>query len=1799
MDEETLLEIEIRQDLERLNLDDDHVIADEDEVEINNNEVVPIIGEDAAPGSEDEGRVPAELLDYISTIQKQRLMIEEELEECDTLIDSTIARARGQGGDEQAVVENDQWKELAEEASLHGMTAEEYRKKLLEDIENEPFELEEMDFLTNDSEFRLPESQMDLVLRESSAAEAGQLLAQPPPWLEDLEPSQEELMIEKALKIAHAMEAQQRQEAEREKREQGSSGGPHSMLALSGPEGEGAGAGQLVPVDTSNNEDDTNADRNTFQVLMVAGADNADDDEGQENDGKTVENSLVPFTPDDDTTKPVTEEEPVNAVAMLHTNHLLEFEQYLREQFEVAEETFRQREQQLKQEMDHRREVEEKLMLTMEEQRLHAMQTLQQEEQLLAHRKQECQKKLDQEIEQKQKVLEKELQQHEKSIATLSAQLEEDRYQLEKVQRAEEERMAQRRDAAATTVQRRYKGHRVRKLHQSERQTLAEKKEQRKEEKTQQRIAEIEVEIQHRKEEEARKTEEARREKEEQERKIEEEKREKEEEKRLKKEEKEEKKKAEEEEKKRAKEEKKRKEEEEKRLKKEEQERKKQEEEKKKREEKERKKGEEEERKQKEEEERTRKEEEERERKEEEERKKKEEEERKRKEEEDRKRKEEEEERKKKEEERKKKEEERKKKEEERKKQEEENKPKEKTDTDSDERQRSEKAANKAEEERYGSDNSHTLPTDSPGSAKIVEVSKTDGQPQECTNGHSVSPVVVDLEPVNANLLPSCLEERRLAWMKACLPWSKVSNEPWKLKTATAEKAPRRPASAKKLPPLPESAVLEAAQVASLRQVTTVELKDLPGHSVSLLGTCTHLKHLTLTRCGLIALDGLSPCKQLQCINAQDNLIEYVDVRELGSLCSLNLAHNKLSSIHGLEGCTSLRWLDVSHNRLTKLGGLSPARRLHTLHASHNQLVCTRGVQACPTLQHVDLAANYLTTLKGLDRLPLLTTLLAASNNIAQMPSLENNVLLQELVLRENSIGPDLDLSVAWLPLLFNLDLSQNIIEEVTGSAAGLFVLKRLDLAVNQITDMSSFAPALSQCPRLEDLSLQGNAVLDEDNFRENVKNSLASLLCLNGETLRSQAAVQSTARPLRCFELLCMTQLQQHRDLRQALDKECRLLPEEGRADKHHICDTHFKFCEKSFKLAVEHRYTHEYGELSTPSNLPNPPQAPQTHRPPSARTPRVLGQAKIGLPGSPTNRGSGTTTQENDEGNGSPPAGGSISASPSSEKTKAWTAAAAATPERSGGGAMGDRVSSPSPALTQKEKFDLALKAEANSLTASATDPAELPKNVGDSRVHGQSAGEGWGKERPRASLQGAGDAGRQLAGDAGRQLVTETPEEKLQLSAKEKFERALAGLPTTPPPLLPPVAAPPSPSQHRDPGQSERQTEATARKQRGGGITADLVGGLMMSESAALARSALPSKFMDDGDDLDDLETMMEGLQFDIDGFLDLDQFDFDEDFLEKGWRPNETPQMPQNHPVLGRITSSSSSAAKPPLPPVITPHSPVPPPLSPNHQGHVTQAWRGGESPLSDIHMRVPPLRPPSSVGSGEDSHAVTTGRSRREDRLAEEWGFKDSRTAELMVQRANKMKHNAERRRKISKLDPQQRLRLFRKLEEVKGYFQAREEEAQQRDMERQLEYRTKAGRTFEWLHTQVGDHNVSSSRINPRAGRGGAGNPLVKTVSDSQLSHHESPYPQGYSPVSMDIESASSMAHHQTAPKHHRHSLPGDDLTLTGHSPMLPPIKTSSASSQQSRERERMSWRTEPAEKNVGWGGGKKRLVRK
>ncbi|CAG2248371.1 unnamed protein product [Mytilus edulis] len=305
----------------------------------------------------------------------------------------------------------------------------------------------------------------------------------------------------------------------------------------------------------------------------------------------------------------------------------------------------------------------------------------------------------------------------------------------------------------------------------------------------------------------------------------------------------------------------------------------------------------------------------------------------------------------------------------------------------------------------------------------------------------------------------------------------------------------------------------------------------------------------------------------------------------------------------------------------------------------------------------------------------------------------------------------------------------------------------------------------------------------------------------------------------------------------------------------------------------------------------------------------------------------------------------------------------------------------------------------------------------------------------------------------------------------------------------------------------------------------------------------------------------------------GEIDMNDLNFNEDILDD-WKPPSTPQIPNRHAVLGKPPSGKKTTPPkiPALPLGDNPHPPQQP----------RRAWRGMDSPLSDVQVQQNYPRPPSSLISGTDTHR--TVQSRKEEKISEEWGFKNNETAHLMMQRAKKMKYNAERRKKLSKLDPKQRLVLFRKLEEVshyphvqapsrkilprKEYFQERQKEIDNADREKRIEKSEKVSRTFEWLHTQVGDYDVSDSPINTN----NQGNRTRQRFgSDGNLPKLDSDLMSGKavrlvsSPV--DLMSVDSVSIQGEFSKPRRFSASSSDSQTR-----LPPIKGGSAPTGQKRK---------------------------
>uniref|UniRef100_A0A4W3GHB4 Leucine rich repeats and IQ motif containing 1 n=1 Tax=Callorhinchus milii TaxID=7868 RepID=A0A4W3GHB4_CALMI len=431
---------------------------------------------------------------------------------------------------------------------------------------------------------------------------------------------------------------------------------------------------------------------------------------------------------------------------------------------------------------------------------------------------------------------------------------------------------------------------------------------------------------------------------------------------------------------------------------------------------------------------------------------------------------------------------------------------------------------------------------------------------------------------VRALTLPDHIEQKRLNWMKTCTPWSKVSRGN-KMKIVKQRIRPHK-SSASQLLALNPGLILHSGSWTSLQQVTTVTFCDLPGCNLSTLSQCPSLKSLTLRNCRLETLEGISQCKGLKYIDAQENNLQNIHCHDLEDLCILLLSNNHITSMHGLENCSNLQVLELSHNQITRIGGtfgcasslllvysdlttsmvnssfLSPPcgleslNKLQRLLVDHNQLISTKGLSETPVLLYLDCSYNHLNRIEGIDNCGLLQNLKLQSNSLSEPPRLENHVLLRELWLGDNSISSLQTLSNCWLPMLQHLSVFQN-----------------------------SFLSCLNGCHSLLQLILERNPFQQELGWRCSVLKMLPGLKVVDGERISSadQSPLDRTSMPSPgSFLAFCQAKLQSFELLLRRHETE------QGGLDPLEVVNIRCQHCEELMQLAEECRYAHEFGDLT-----------------------------------------------------------------------------------------------------------------------------------------------------------------------------------------------------------------------------------------------------------------------------------------------------------------------------------------------------------------------------------------------------------------------------------------------------------------------------------------------------------------------------------------------------------------------------------------------------------------------------------------
>ncbi|XP_076840777.1 leucine-rich repeat- and IQ domain-containing protein 1 isoform X3 [Brachyhypopomus gauderio] len=463
--------------------------------------------------------------------------------------------------------------------------------------------------------------------------------------------------------------------------------------------------------------------------------------------------------------------------------------------------------------------------------------------------------------------------------------------------------------------------------------------------------------------------------------------------------------------------------------------------------------------------------------------------------------------------------------------------------------------------------------------AAWLQVEADGAKPEMDTRGrqHATMCPTESVQECSSFCLPDSTEQKRLAWMLSCTPWSKLSMH---IRRKGPCDPPRRRMARRALgpdlPPLPVDTVLKSGPWSSLKQVTTVTLEDLPSCCLSTLSGCSRLQSLTLRRCGLRALEGLGQCSELKHVDLRENSIAYVDCGGLARLEVLLLGRNRLASVHGMEGAANLTILQLSHNVISRISGLGSLKRLQRLSVDHNQLISTRGLGEVLTLVQLDCSYNHLSQVDGLETCALLNTLDLRGNSLTELPVLRNHVLLRELYVDENSVSCLQGLASCWLPLLRCLSLAHNCITQLP-HLMDLISLRTLDVSNNCLSDLTSVCESLQGCWSLQELNLTNNPLQHEHTWRSSVLAIKPNLVKLNGELTGASTAPSVGSAQLYSFQALC----QAHQDqLDSVLQKQSRAISSAPSAlDAQLMAGDHSA---ELFRLAEEQRYAHEYGDSS-----------------------------------------------------------------------------------------------------------------------------------------------------------------------------------------------------------------------------------------------------------------------------------------------------------------------------------------------------------------------------------------------------------------------------------------------------------------------------------------------------------------------------------------------------------------------------------------------------------------------------------------
>ena len=239
--------------------------------------------------------------------------------------------------------------------------------------------------------------------------------------------------------------------------------------------------------------------------------------------------------------------------------------------------------------------------------------------------------------------------------------------------------------------------------------------------------------------------------------------------------------------------------------------------------------------------------------------------------------------------------------------------------------------------------------------------------------------------------------------------------------------------------------------------------------------------HFRALRCndpdgdGIASLQGIEQLVSLQDVDlAFNDLDDAAPLANLPHLASLDLSHNRLTTLPVLRAANNVRRLEVNFNRLPDLSWLATQdfAALQILSLAHNEITGIDSVPSLAELRELDLRGNQVSDIRFLASLPGLEMLDLGSNAITDLTGIDTVGGLRRLFLDRNAIadiGP-----LAGLDNLEVLDIAHNHPASLE-PLASLTELQRLDIEHTDSRELDTLFPL----GNIEELRIAGNPGLD------------------------------------------------------------------------------------------------------------------------------------------------------------------------------------------------------------------------------------------------------------------------------------------------------------------------------------------------------------------------------------------------------------------------------------------------------------------------------------------------------------------------------------------------------------------------------------------------------------------------------------------------------------------------------------------------------------------------------------------------